>query len=126
MGIELIGWAGSAVVIAAYWPRIYHLYVEKCAGVNHLAALVGLQLITAQLRHHSRRPAFNLRPTNQRHRRHHHHRPGPESQYGVPGQSSQGQNTDGRKIKKQVDPGCLVGELRKRGGRPEERQASLC
>ena len=38
MGIELIGWAGSAVVIAAYWPRIYHLYVEKCAG--------GLSLIT--------------------------------------------------------------------------------
>src|SRR5438128_11739914 len=32
MGIELIGWLGSAVVIAAYWPQIYHLYVEKCAG----------------------------------------------------------------------------------------------
>jgi len=38
MGIELIGWLGSAVVIAAYWPQIYHLYVEKCAG--------GLSLMT--------------------------------------------------------------------------------
>lgn len=38
MGIELIGWLGSAVVIAAYWPKIYHLYAEKCAG--------GLSLMT--------------------------------------------------------------------------------
>lgn len=38
MGIELIGWLWSAVVIAAYWPQIYHLYAEKCAG--------GLSLVT--------------------------------------------------------------------------------
>ena len=41
MGIELIGWLGSAVVIAVYWPQIYHLYAEKCAG--------GLSLMTWML-----------------------------------------------------------------------------
>ncbi|MEP6911236.1 MAG: PQ-loop repeat-containing protein [bacterium] len=32
MGIELIGWVGSAVMIAVYWPKIYHLHIEKCAS----------------------------------------------------------------------------------------------
>jgi len=31
MNISLVGWAGSAVVIIAYWPQIHHLYVERCA-----------------------------------------------------------------------------------------------
>lgn len=31
MTIKLLGWAGSAVVIVAYWPQIHHLCVEKCA-----------------------------------------------------------------------------------------------
>lgn len=29
--MEIIGWAGTALVIAAYFPQIHHLYVEKCA-----------------------------------------------------------------------------------------------
>ena len=31
MTIKLIGWAGTAIVIIAYWPQIHHLYIEKCA-----------------------------------------------------------------------------------------------
>ena len=31
MTIKVIGWAGTAIVIIAYWPQIHHLYVEKCA-----------------------------------------------------------------------------------------------
>ena len=29
--IEVLGWAGTALVLAAYVPQIHHLYVEKCA-----------------------------------------------------------------------------------------------
>ena len=29
--MEIIGWIGTALVIAAYYPQIRHLYVEKCA-----------------------------------------------------------------------------------------------
>jgi uncharacterized protein with PQ loop repeat len=28
---EMLGWAGTALVIVAYVPQIRHLYVEKCA-----------------------------------------------------------------------------------------------
>jgi lipid-A-disaccharide synthase-like uncharacterized protein len=43
MSISLIGWAGSALVIAAYWPQIRHLYVEKCAwGLSLLTWLLWL------------------------------------------------------------------------------------
>lgn len=43
MNISLIGWAGSAVVIIAYWPQIHHLYVEKCAcGLSLLTWLLWL------------------------------------------------------------------------------------
>lgn len=43
MNIKLIGWAGSAVVIIAYWPQIHHLYVEKCAwGLSMLTWLLWL------------------------------------------------------------------------------------
>ena len=29
--MEMLGWAGTALVLAAYVPQIRHLYVEKCA-----------------------------------------------------------------------------------------------
>src|SRR5687767_2638466 len=29
--MEMLGWAGTALVIVAYVPQIHHLYVEKCA-----------------------------------------------------------------------------------------------
>jgi uncharacterized protein with PQ loop repeat len=29
--IEMMGWAGTALVLIAYVPQIRHLYVEKCA-----------------------------------------------------------------------------------------------
>jgi lipid-A-disaccharide synthase-like uncharacterized protein len=29
--VEFIGWAGTALVIAAYFPQIQHLIAEKCA-----------------------------------------------------------------------------------------------
>ena len=29
--MEIVGWMGTALVIAAYFPQIRHLYVEKCA-----------------------------------------------------------------------------------------------
>ncbi|HEX2639522.1 MAG TPA: PQ-loop repeat-containing protein [Pyrinomonadaceae bacterium] len=29
--MEIIGWIGTALVIAAYYPQIHHLYVERCA-----------------------------------------------------------------------------------------------
>ena len=29
--MEMVGWAGTALVIVAYVPQIRHLYVEKCA-----------------------------------------------------------------------------------------------
>jgi lipid-A-disaccharide synthase-like uncharacterized protein len=28
---EMVGWAGTALVIVAYVPQIRHLYIEKCA-----------------------------------------------------------------------------------------------
>src|SRR4026208_591785 len=29
--LEMLGWAGTALVIVAYVPQIRHLYLEKCA-----------------------------------------------------------------------------------------------
>ena len=29
--MEIVGWVGTALVIAAYFPQIRHLYIEKCA-----------------------------------------------------------------------------------------------
>ena len=31
MKMEMLGWAGTALVIVAYVPQIRHLYTEKCA-----------------------------------------------------------------------------------------------
>ena len=30
---QIIGWVGTALVVIAYVPQIYHLLVEKCAWV---------------------------------------------------------------------------------------------
>jgi uncharacterized protein with PQ loop repeat len=35
--MEIVGWIGTALVIAAYYPQIRHLYVEKCAWGISLA-----------------------------------------------------------------------------------------
>jgi hypothetical protein len=32
--MEMLGWAGTGLVIVAYVPQIHHLYVEKCAGAS--------------------------------------------------------------------------------------------
>jgi uncharacterized protein with PQ loop repeat len=29
--MQIVGWIGTALVIAAYYPQIRHLYLEKCA-----------------------------------------------------------------------------------------------
>jgi hypothetical protein len=29
--MEIIGWAGTALVVVAYFPQIRHLLVERCA-----------------------------------------------------------------------------------------------
>lgn len=41
--IEMLGWAGTALVIVAYVPQILHLYVEKCAwGISISTWLIWL------------------------------------------------------------------------------------
>jgi uncharacterized protein with PQ loop repeat len=41
--MELIGWAGTTLVIIAYYPQIHHLWVEKCAwGISLLTWLIWL------------------------------------------------------------------------------------
>ena len=41
--MEFMGWAGTALVIVAYYPQIHHLYVEKCAwGISALTWLIWL------------------------------------------------------------------------------------
>ena len=41
--MEVMGWAGTALVIAAYYPQIHHLYVERCAwGISQLTWLIWL------------------------------------------------------------------------------------
>jgi uncharacterized protein with PQ loop repeat len=41
--MEIIGWAGTALVIVAYYPQIHHLFVEKCAwGISRLTWLIWL------------------------------------------------------------------------------------
>ena len=41
--MEVMGWAGTALVIVAYCPQIHHLYVERCAwGVSQLTWLIWL------------------------------------------------------------------------------------
>ena len=41
--IEMLGWGGTALVLAAYVPQIHHLYVEKCAwGISISTWLIWL------------------------------------------------------------------------------------
>jgi lipid-A-disaccharide synthase-like uncharacterized protein len=41
--MEMLGWAGTALVLAAYVPQIRHLYVEKCAwGISISTWLIWL------------------------------------------------------------------------------------
>jgi lipid-A-disaccharide synthase-like uncharacterized protein len=41
--IEMLGWAGTALVIVAYVPQIRHLYLEKCAwGISISTWLIWL------------------------------------------------------------------------------------
>lgn len=41
--MEMLGWAGTALVVAAYVPQIHHLYVEKCAwGISISTWLIWL------------------------------------------------------------------------------------
>ena len=41
--MEMLGWAGTALVIIAYVPQIRHLYVEKCAwGISISTWLIWL------------------------------------------------------------------------------------
>ena len=41
--MEIIGWAGTALVIVAYYPQIRHLFVERCAwGISVLTWLIWL------------------------------------------------------------------------------------
>lgn len=41
--MEVIGWAGTALVIVAYVPQIHHLFIEKCAwGISVLTWLIWL------------------------------------------------------------------------------------
>ena len=38
-----MGWAGTALVVVAYYPQIHHLYVERCAwGISQLTWLIWL------------------------------------------------------------------------------------
>lgn len=40
---QIIGWAGTALVVIAYVPQIYHLLVEKCAwGISILTWVIWL------------------------------------------------------------------------------------
>jgi lipid-A-disaccharide synthase-like uncharacterized protein len=40
---KIIGWVGTALVVIAYVPQIYHLLVEKCAwGISVLTWIIWL------------------------------------------------------------------------------------
>jgi lipid-A-disaccharide synthase-like uncharacterized protein len=48
--MEVLGWAGTALVIIAYVPQIYHLFVEKCAwGISIMTWLIWLLASTILL-----------------------------------------------------------------------------
>ncbi|HEV3469861.1 MAG TPA: PQ-loop repeat-containing protein [Pyrinomonadaceae bacterium] len=43
METEVLGWAGTALVVVAYYPQIRHLYVERCAwGISVSTWLIWL------------------------------------------------------------------------------------
>jgi lipid-A-disaccharide synthase-like uncharacterized protein len=55
--MEIMGWAGTTLVIVAYCPQIHHLLVERCAwGISIMTWVIwliasGLLLAYALLRH---------------------------------------------------------------------------
>jgi uncharacterized protein with PQ loop repeat len=41
--MKALGWAGTVLVIIAYYPQIHHLYVERCAwGISQLTWFIWL------------------------------------------------------------------------------------
>jgi lipid-A-disaccharide synthase-like uncharacterized protein len=41
--MEILGWAGTMLVVAAYYPQIRHLWVEKCAwGISIVTWVIWL------------------------------------------------------------------------------------
>lgn len=41
--MKVIGWVGTALVVAAYYPQIHHLYAERCAwGISPLTWVIWL------------------------------------------------------------------------------------
>lgn len=41
--MEILGWAGTTLVVVAYYPQIHHLYAERCAwGISRLTWLIWL------------------------------------------------------------------------------------
>ena len=50
--MKIIGWAGTALVIVAYYPQIHHLFVERCAwGISILTWVIWLMASTLLLIH---------------------------------------------------------------------------
>ena len=50
MKMEVLGWAGTALVVVAYVPRIHHLLVERCAwGISISTWLIWLPASTLLL-----------------------------------------------------------------------------
>ncbi|HEX7176740.1 MAG TPA: PQ-loop repeat-containing protein [Pyrinomonadaceae bacterium] len=48
--MEALGWAGTVLVVVAYYPQIHHLYVERCAwGISRLTWLIWLAASTLLL-----------------------------------------------------------------------------
>jgi uncharacterized protein with PQ loop repeat len=41
--MEALSWAGTALVVVAYYPQIHHLYAQRCAwGISRLTWLIWL------------------------------------------------------------------------------------
>lgn len=61
MKTEVLGWAGTALVVAAYYPQIRHLYVERCAwGISVLTWLMWLSASALLLAYCALRRDFML------------------------------------------------------------------
>ncbi len=57
--MKVIGWAGTALVIIAYYPQIHHLIVERCAwGISLLTWVIWLASSVLLLGHCLHRQEF--------------------------------------------------------------------
>jgi uncharacterized protein with PQ loop repeat len=57
--MEVLGWAGTVLVIVAYAPQIHHLFVEKCAwGISLWTWLIWLLASTLLLTYCALRREF--------------------------------------------------------------------